>query len=73
MDDQRQTYRNQGADAVLTLDAPALDEAGHPNGIRPRRVAEARARLDAGLVPISAEALAAAILLHASRERLCRA
>lgn len=50
---------------------PVLSPA--PAGIRADRVARARARLAAGLLPLSAEDLADAILRAAAHDRLCRA
>lgn len=60
------------ANAVLSPVAPLVSEVNKDGGIRADRVAEARARLAAGLIPLSAEDLADAILRDASLSRLCR-
>ena len=64
--------QTQAANAVLSPVAPLFSGVNEDGGIRADRVFEARARLAAGLIPLSAEDLADAILRDAARSRLCR-
>jgi len=58
-------------DATDTRSSRSTSHRRQPAGIRMDRVAAARARLAAGLVPLSAEALADALLRADALERLC--
>ncbi len=72
MRDNHDTTQTQAANAVLSPAAPVFPKLCADGGIRADRVAGARARLAAGLIPLSAEDLADAIIRDADRSRLCR-